>query len=337
MKELFLSLLHRAIARSLKSLLHLFLNPASECMPKRSALLLLKNHLTWCRVSKVGVVSGVMLIATFFINISIVSAQTVVAALDSIVCNSTNDIEAENCQMATITSLIKLYNVDAVLTLGNYKRPHGALSDSYNKALEDFKGIIYPTPSYVTKSTEDYYAYSGEVKSGLQKGYYSFDLGSWHFIALNPSCDDVKGCGTNSSQVRWLEQDLKNNQDRCTLAYWQNLSSSNGHSIATQQSIWKVLQDKKIDIILNGNGHDHTYKHLSFQRKANYLSSEQGFQVFIFGASGKLFDQLAQGNLLADANTSGVLFLTLYETSYVWWFEPVSGVQFRDIGATMCH
>ena len=46
------------------------------------------------------------------------------------------------------------------------------------------------------------------------KGYYSFDLGSWHLVALNSNCDQLdrgaaaNGCAPGSPQERWLRTDL---------------------------------------------------------------------------------------------------------------------------------
>ena len=40
------------------------------------------------------------------------------------------------------------------------------------------------------------------------KGYYSYDLGSWHIVALNSNCDKVGGCEASSPQGQWLQRDL---------------------------------------------------------------------------------------------------------------------------------
>ena len=36
------------------------------------------------------------------------------------------------------------------------------------------------------------------------KGYYSYDLGSWHIVALNSNCNKVGGCKKTSAQGKWL-------------------------------------------------------------------------------------------------------------------------------------
>jgi hypothetical protein len=61
-----------------------------------------------------------------------------------------------------------------------------------------------------------------------EEGYYSYDLGSWHVVALNSNCEEVR-CGPGSSQTRWLEEDLAaNDEARCTLAYMHHPRFSSG-------------------------------------------------------------------------------------------------------------
>jgi hypothetical protein len=39
------------------------------------------------------------------------------------------------------------------------------------------------------------------------KGYYSYDLGSWHVVVLNSNCDKVVGrCGAGPPQEQWLSK-----------------------------------------------------------------------------------------------------------------------------------
>ena len=49
---------------------------------------------------------------------------------------------------------------------------------------------------------------SGADTSNFSSGYYSFDIGAWHLIALNSNCGRVGGCGTGSPQEMWLKSDL---------------------------------------------------------------------------------------------------------------------------------
>ena len=56
------------------------------------------------------------------------------------------------------------------------------------------------------------------------KGYYSFDLGAWHIVALNSEIDNNPG----SEQDLWLRADLAAHPNVCTLAYWHKPRWSSG-------------------------------------------------------------------------------------------------------------
>ena len=66
------------------------------------------------------------------------------------------------------------------------------------------------------------------------KGYYSFDIGSWHLIALNSNCDQLdRGAAAErmragSPQERWLRSDLAAHRTSCTLAYWHSPRFNSG-------------------------------------------------------------------------------------------------------------
>jgi acid phosphatase type 7 len=51
---------------------------------------------------------------------------------------------------------------------------------------------------------------------GFRQGYYSYNLGNWHVIALNSPLYATGGV----DQLMWLKDDLESAKGRCTLAYW---------------------------------------------------------------------------------------------------------------------
>jgi hypothetical protein len=67
-----------------------------------------------------------------------------------------------------------------------------------------------------------YFDYFGVAAGPRGLGYYSFDLGPWHVVALNSSCAMVPGggCAHGSAQWAWLKSDLASHRTRCTLAYF---------------------------------------------------------------------------------------------------------------------
>ena len=86
-------------------------------------------------------------------------------------------------------------------------------SKCYDTTWGKFKDRTRPTPGnheYNSPGGLAYFAYWGERAGPRGKGYYSYDLGKWHVVALNTNCDapGVGGCGAGSEQEKWLKRDL---------------------------------------------------------------------------------------------------------------------------------
>ena len=60
------------------------------------------------------------------------------------------------------------------------------------------------------------------------KGYYSFELGDWHVVALNSNCAASVAATPDRAQEHWLRADLAAHPARCTLAYWHHPRYSSG-------------------------------------------------------------------------------------------------------------
>ena len=133
-----------------------------------------------------------------------------------------------------------------MLALGDTQYHVGALED-FNAVFDQTWGRVKPlirpavgNHEYSTSNARGYFDYFNGVgkHSGpageRDKGYYSFDIGSWHLIALNSQCDQVahggalNGCAPGSPQERWLQSDLAAHRTSCTLAYWHSPRFNSG-------------------------------------------------------------------------------------------------------------
>jgi cytolysin (calcineurin-like family phosphatase) len=95
-------------------------------------------------------------------------------------------------------------------------------------------------PGDATRHAPSHFGYFGSATGDPSKGYYSYNLGEWHVVALNSMCGKVGGCGGTSPMVSWLKQDLTANSKACTLAYFHHPHFSSGpHGNQTQMKpIW---------------------------------------------------------------------------------------------------
>lgn len=192
---------------------------------------------------------------------------------------------------------------------------------------------------YRTPGASGYFDYFGKRAGKRGEGYYSYDRGSWHIVALNSNCEFV-GCGPRSAQVRWLQRDLARNKSACTLAYWHHARFSSGSehgSDPATATFWKILHRRNADVILSG--HDHDYERFARQTPGGRLA-RGGIRQFVVGTGGKElrpFGRIRRNSQVRNATAPGVLKLTLRPKSYRWKFVPVAGKRFTDSGTTSCR
>ena len=109
-------------------------------------------------------------------------------------------------------------------------------------------------------------------------GYYSYDIGSWHLIALNSNCSPVK-CVEGTLQNNFLEQDLANTTKPCILAYWHHPLFNSGSTgvLAGPKAFWDDLYPAGADIVLNG--HIHNYQRFGKQNPAGQAIAERSPRI----------------------------------------------------------
>ncbi len=229
-----------------------------------------------------------------------------------------------------------------VFTTGDNAYPDGTaqqFADCYDPTWGRHKARTRPTPGnhdYHTSGGSAYFAYFGLNAGNPGAGYYSYEVGGWHVIALNSNVD----IGPDSPQLQWLREDLTAHPALCTVAYWHHprfSSGQHGNSDALQP-IWEALYEAGVDIVLNG--HDHNYERFGPQTPTGLTDPVRGIREFVVGTGGKAlrpFAELQANSEARASDTYGVLMLTLHPTGYDWEFVPAAGGQFVDGGTADCH
>ena len=134
-----------------------------------------------------------------------------------------------------------------VLTLGDNAYPDGSaenFAECYDPSWGQFKERTKPSPGnheYETAGASGYFDYFGDAAGDPHEGYYSYDLGSWHIVALNSNCGEAQiRCGPGSTQGQWLEEDLANEEEACTLAYFHHPLFTSGEYVPARNG-WSVF------------------------------------------------------------------------------------------------
>ena len=134
-----------------------------------------------------------------------------------------------NCMQKATANMIGQGSYDKVLALGDLQydcASLGAFNASYDQTWGQYDSIKEPVPGNHeaqghsedgetgrSRNATGYYTYFANHgvtdAAGVDgHGYYSYDLGSWHAIAINANCDTIGGCAVGDPEEEWLRADL---------------------------------------------------------------------------------------------------------------------------------
>ena len=264
----------------------------------------------------------------------------------AVIVVAAGDISAPALAAQQLTAtLVEAQHPAAVLVLGDAQYPEGALADyqrNYEPTWGRFKSITRPVPgNHEYKSGgAGYFAYFGERAGDPKKGYYSFELGDWHLVALNTNHDCLEvPCDAESDQLAWLEADLATSAKKCTLAYWHHPRWNSGShgDFARATPIWKILQAHGVELVLNG--HEHFYERVG-PVDASGAPAPDGLVQLTVGTGGigfSPFGTLTPASVVRRNDTFGVVRLKLGAGSWESDFVGIPGSTFVDHASGTCR
>lgn len=297
------------------------------------------------------------------------SGTTIVMAAGDIACDpadgSFNDGNgtANTCRQRHTAELLD--GADHVLTLGDHQYECGGLSafqQSYDLSWGRYLAITHPVladEEYGSHGTgcgasgpDGYLTYfadqlteHGPSASDPDRGYYSFDIGSWHVVALNTECSRITGgCDQGGAQNDWLEADLAASNATCTIALMHQprfASKNDGDGMTSSvRPLWQDLHDYGVEMVLSGDSH--WYERFAPQTPDG-TADQDGIVQWIVGTGGKSHGGLApEGarrahSVAAVSSTFGVLRLELSDNGYAWRYVVEGSSNYTDSGNASCH
>lgn len=234
-----------------------------------------------------------------------------------------------------------------ILLLGDIAYENGTADDfgrCFDPAWAPLKPRLHPAPGnhdYNTGGAAPYFAYFGTAAGEPGKGYYSFDVGGWHVVALNSNCAALAGgCGEGSAMLAWLQGDLASHRAACTLAFWHHPRFTSGLHGATvaMQPAWAALAASGAELVISG--HDHHYERFAPLDARGAPDDTFGLRQFVVGTGGATLVptfRTAAHSEAKDVATYGLLRLELLPGAYRWEFVPASPAGYRDSGEGLCH
>lgn len=286
-----------------------------------------------------------------------------VVAVGDIACQTLTPSSGEGaCRSDEVADLITELDPDRFLALGDLQYSKGTAREFarvWDVQFGHLNDIVAPIPGnheYDTPGAAGYYGYFG-AKANAELGYYSFDLGSWHVVALNSAiCDDDPGCGPGSPQYVWLAADLAANSDSiCTLALQHNpphdwrpyqkwvvddgTTRNGGSETEPYRELFGLMDGAGVDVILVADNH-------LYQRWApvdvDGNVTAGGIRQFTVGTGGRSLYPFGTGprpaGLEATQNKAfGVLEMTLHPAGYDYrWVGLPGDPEFVDAGSGAC-
>jgi hypothetical protein len=291
------------------------------------------------------------------------AAAPVIAAAGDIACDPLSPSfnggfgTVSECRQRATSDLLVGRRLAAVLALGDNQYACGGYAahlSAFDPTWGRVKSLIRPvlgnheyrpgvlagTDCDSTGRPSGYFRYFGAAAGPSPTGWYSFDIGAWHLVALNSNCAEVGGCGRGSAQEAWLRADLAAHRNRCTLAFMHHPRFSSGYDQAKNvelDALWRALFAARAEVVLSG--HDHVYERFAPQ-DPDGRAAANGLREFIVGTGGfnhHPFLAVLRNSEVRNNTTFGVLLLTLRETGYSWRFVPEAGATFTDSGSGSCR
>lgn len=241
-----------------------------------------------------------------------------------------------------VTNLIKNNDPNLFLYLGDVYE-QGSIAEFFNwygnsgSFFDQFRSITDPTIGHHEYLSDPngsaYFYYWDNIPS-----YYAFTANGWRIISLNTH--GAAG-GTNSVEYKWLQTELATNPSTCTIAYYHNPLYSIGVEAPapSMSSIWQLLAQNSVDIVLSGNDHDYERW---VPMDGNGVPSPTGMTEFIVGTGGHALQTITgTDSRVAYSNSTnptayGALFLTLNPTDANYSYRSAVDGSVLDSGTIQC-
>ena len=219
------------------------------------------------------------------------------------------------------------------------KRIRNPIATCYAPTWGRHRDRTHPVPGnheYEFGEPDLYFEYFGDRAGPRPGGYYSFDVGTWHVLALNTNLPTAPG----SPQDAWLRADLERHLGHCTLAFMHHPRFSSGPHTERDSvlPLWRTLAQFGVSVAIAG--HDHLYERFGPLDPDGNPDTVRGIRQFVVGTGGAshyVFQTILPGSEARANDTFGVLKLSLLPDRYQWAFVPIDSAGFRDRGESVCQ
>lgn len=184
------------------------------------------------------------------------------------------DYGANDSDEDSVSQLVKSWNPEAIITLGDNNYPNGSASDIDDNIGKYFHDYIKPySGSYGSGADSNRFwpavgnhdlmtasgaAYFNYFQLPSNERYYDFVNGDIHFFCLNSNLSETDGCTDTSIQANWLINQLQNSTAKWNIVYTHHSPYSSDSLYGNHEYMQWPYKTWGADIVLTA--HTHTYE-----------------------------------------------------------------------------
>ncbi len=233
---------------------------------------------------------GLLILSTIFTS----HTQAVHAQTDRIVFAVIGDYGIAGQPLLDVSNLIKSWNPDFIVTVGDNNYPDGAawsiddnIGQYFHEYIFKYKGKygsgsptrrFYPSlgnHDWTTgaKAYFDFFGYYNPVT------YYDFTQGPVRFFVLDSDRNEPDGITSDSAQARWLRKTMPISTAPFNVVVFHHAAYSSGRHGSTEYMRWP-FKDWGADVVMSG--HDHVYERLLVNGIPYFVNGIGGAEIYNF-------------------------------------------------------
>lgn len=234
----------------------------------------------------------IALIGLFILSASFTgSAPEVRAQSDRIVFAVIGDYGQAGQPLLDVSNLIKSWNPDFIVTVGDNNYPDGAAFTMDDNVGQYFHEYIFrykgkygsgsPTRRFYpslgnhdwTTGGKAYFDFFGVYN------YYDFVQGPIHFFVLDSDRNEPDGISADSVQARWLKKRMTTSVSPFQVVVFHHAPYTSGKHGSTNYMRWP-FKEWGADVVLTG--HDHVYERLLVNGLPYFVNGIGGSEIYHF-------------------------------------------------------
>ena len=196
-----------------------------------------------------------------------------------------------------VANLVKSWNPDFIITLGDNNYPDGEASTIDENIGQYYRKYIYPyVGSYGGGSemnrffpslgnhdwnTSPLQPYHDYFELPNNERYYDFVWGDVHFFALDSDTDEPDGVSENSVQGQWLQNALSTSISTWSVVYFHHSPYSSSSNHGSQEYMQWPFKEWGADVVMAG--HNHTYERVIHENFPYFVNGLGGRSKYEFG------------------------------------------------------